>query len=334
GWGIRAVDSSVAIGWENLLSGNPRDLYGVSQLLTKSKPLENRSSVAVPQDAPTLQEAVYIVREGGTIDIAAGVHTAQERLAIYKSVTLRGAGPEQTELSKLGMSIFPDVERVTLSNCAVSGEGEQTGLVVGGSVQVHIEDCTFSSLDTGISVRGSAQVHIEDCTFSYLDTGISARDSGQVALIRSIVSNSQVGIWAVVGDVSLDVNESRISDNAQEGIVFFGSSIMIDHCHIIGNGSNCYDTENFGIEVGGESQVSISYSEISQNICGGINIHYNVNRTVVPEANINHNKIFANGYGIGLYCQGGSPKISLSHNEIFANKRGIMLFINPGNDTI
>lgn len=312
GWGIRAAHSSVAIGWENSLSGNPRDLYGVSQLLTKSEPLENRSSVAVPQDVPTLQEAVYIVSEGGTIDIAAGVYTAQERLGIYKSVTLRGAGPEQTELSKLGISIFPDVERVTLSNCAVSGEGEQTGLVVGGSVQVHIEDCTFS----------------------YWGTGISARDSGQVALIRSIVSNSRwVGIRAA-GDASLDVNESRISDNATGGIYFSGSSIMIDHCHITGNGSWCSDTQQFGIEVSGASQVNISYSEISQNVCGGIYIYYYGADRTVPEANINHNKIFANEYGIGLYCQGGSPRITLSHNEIFANKRGIELGIDPGNNTI
>lgn len=81
--------------------GNGADLCGfvpssLRKLLTSQT---SRTHVSVPEDYPSLQEAIDAVAPGGTIEVAAG--TFEGGLTIWKPLTLRGAGREKTELKVL-----------------------------------------------------------------------------------------------------------------------------------------------------------------------------------------------------------------------------------------
>lgn len=88
----------------------------------------------------SIQRAIDAAQEGAVICLAAG--TWEENLEIKKSLTLRGAGQEQTKI-KGDITIASDkVIEVKLEGLTIS-ENSRAGIVLGGSAQATIENNTI-----------------------------------------------------------------------------------------------------------------------------------------------------------------------------------------------
>ena len=296
GWGIHAVDGAVAVGWENSLSGHLRDIFGVPDVLVEPRPEETKAIVSVPGDVPTLHKAVYMVDEGGTIEIASGIYT-ELPVGIHKNVTLRGNGADQTKLSGQGLSVFGSVERVVIEGVGIEAAESWDGIRVGGETKLTLTGCKAlgTGNDTGLALEGSSEAHVRSCTFSSWRTGIAVEDAARLILTDSTLSgNEDSGIY-VEGEAYIEINQSNISNNGEEGIhCVSGTHLAIDECEINGNG-RYYD--GCGIFIEAASDVQISRSSIFQNTYGGICA---VISSDGLELQMTHNKIFENKYGVGL----------------------------------
>ena len=100
GWGIYVEHQGAqVVGGPVTMRGNGVPLLGfVSASIRKPLvPQTQRTELSVPGDYPTIQEAIDAIAPGGTITLAEG--TFREGFTIWKSVTIRGAGPDSTVLT-------------------------------------------------------------------------------------------------------------------------------------------------------------------------------------------------------------------------------------------
>jgi len=65
GWGIAARGSAVAVGWRNTVTGNQRDLFGVSDWLVKPEQPADKQEISVPREMTTIEEALFMLAVGG-----------------------------------------------------------------------------------------------------------------------------------------------------------------------------------------------------------------------------------------------------------------------------
>lgn len=309
GWGIRAVRSSVVIGWENSVSGNLRNLYGVSELVTGPKPLESKAIVAVPQDVASLEEAIYLVSDGGTIEISAGKYTKQ-CLGIYKNMTLQGVNSAQVELSEVGITILPGVERVAIEGITAMSSSED-GIRVSGDTELELSDCVVMGAGDGsaLAVNGLGSVSILNSQFSSWRYGISINHSGQITLRGSTVSNNKYGIYSEI-EADVRIYGSQIQDNESSGIYWSNSgSLLVEHSEITGS--------EYGVFIEFAPHVTVSHSSISGNLAG-IVVDTVFNGLFLD---LEYNEIFDNKYGVvlGGYSHAESFEIRGAANNISNN---------------
>lgn len=190
------------------LRDNGADLCGYTPASLRKPlvPQTTKAQLAVPQDYTSLQEAVDAIAPGGTIIIAAG--TYEVGLTIWKPLTLRGAGREQTILKArqdLVGSIIAQGQGVHLEGLALAG-GRYEGLLTygqGSLINVQIMNNGFY----GFLAGGSALVEVRDsfifdngmdpeCSHSEeLCNGIGLWDQAQITLSNSMINEN--GDWGI-----------------------------------------------------------------------------------------------------------------------------------------
>lgn len=118
-----------------------------------------RFTLRVPQDFSTIQAAIDAATEGATIRVSPGEY--QENLIIMKSLTLQGAGREQTRIESDGQ----------YQSVMVIARGEVTieDLTVAGAPFGDDFTCTYPFCPDGIVVLGSpVEVNIQNVVISQL----------------------------------------------------------------------------------------------------------------------------------------------------------------------
>ncbi|HHU77672.1 MAG TPA: hypothetical protein GXZ29_02155 [Clostridiales bacterium] len=166
----------------------------------------------------TLQEAVTEAKEGDTIMLAPGTYSLTQSLTLGRSVSIVGAGPDETVIDVSSLSsgyAFPLINNANLSiyNVTLKGNNNVNGLRA--SSQTHVEklefvNCVFEDFRFPIylaerTVTGGGEekdnkidnLIIKDCTFNnnsshvYLGRGVvySALIEG-----NTFAGNSQIGI--------------------------------------------------------------------------------------------------------------------------------------------
>jgi len=244
----------------NKMHGNGADLCGYAspKLREPLVPQTDRAELSVLGDYKTIQEAIDAIAPGGTITLAPG--TYEEGLTIWKPLTLKGAGPEETTLKALPergliVSILAEVEGVKLEGLKVTGsEGDGLwilgqaelvrlevsgngwyGLVVGGSAQVTLRNTQVSgNWHDGLRVYGSAHVVVwdsliegngTDCPSAKIYNGIEVWDRAHLEVYGSTIRNNHAwGIGAVLEKCGYDEDD------------FEGEVILGDDNQIYGNG--------------------------------------------------------------------------------------------------
>jgi PKD repeat protein len=305
GWGLVARDSAVVAGWANVVTGNQCDLFGVPDYLINPQVHAERSSISVPQDAATVQEAVYKIEEGGVITIDSGSHE-EERLAIYKSVTLQGSTQETTVLG--GITFFNKVGNIVIRNVHIKGtDMDGTGVVVAPGSHLNLVDCLVSGWESALEFTAASagdisnsSIHnnrsaingypttlvINDCTIcangkDTYDTTLSLTATSLTMIGCTIKDNHGTAIS--LGGEDNTIKDCIVENNSQLGIDFQGGNITIENSSISHNGKTgvrgtegslfmqrCHILENKGngIEWMAGQTFAINDSEIAFNTDG------------------------------------------------------------------
>jgi CubicO group peptidase (beta-lactamase class C family) len=113
-------------------------------------------------DYPSLTQAVRQAPVGATIVLAAGVYRLPAPLDVYRSVTLRGAGPDQTTvigttaghvLGFSGNGTFA-AEGLTFRHVSVGPESDPSDVALFRGGTVELSDCRFAGGTLGESAEG------------------------------------------------------------------------------------------------------------------------------------------------------------------------------------
>jgi parallel beta-helix repeat protein len=311
--GVRAMLSgdqpSQASGSNNTIQHNKGgDLCGnaPTSLLAQPLPEGMLDPVTVPTDAATIQEAVNKAKAGGTITVVAG--TYKEQIQIYKSVTIRGAGSDQTvvqapSIEYVAINIATDQLQVTLEGLKVTGGRRGVNVATGPAGNV-------AQRDVKIEANGAGQ------TPTTSDAGLKSFEQTTVALDHvSIINNQEMGLQAL-GRTQVTIQNSTISDNVGWGI-YVGDTAHAQITNNQINGSKPTGNPNFGwgygISVYNTAQVTLQGNTISQNASYAIVLRYNSQATI-QQNTISNNK----SVGIELFeaSNGTITKNTISDNEV------------------
>jgi CubicO group peptidase (beta-lactamase class C family) len=171
-------------------------------------------------DYPSLTQAVRQAPEGATIVLAAGVYRLPAPLDIYRSVTLRGAGPDQTMvigttaghvLGFSGNGAF-SAEGLTFRHVSVGPESNPSDVALFRGGTVELTDCRFAGATLGENAegfQGGAGVRLLGDTRSVLRACV-AQDNAQAGVVcepharptlerTSFSGNGRPGLFVVPG---------------------------------------------------------------------------------------------------------------------------------------
>ncbi len=225
------------IGPPQEFESNGADLCGFAPVSLRKPlaPQTEKSELTVPSDYANLQEAIDAIAPGGTITIAPG--TYEVGLTLWKPVTLRGAGPEETILKALANrglvgSILAGVAGIQIENLAITTEGQGTALSIFGQARLSSVKVFDNGFD-GLGIGGPAIVEIENSTISGNGTwpecsmdwvicnGITLSDQAQVKLTNSVIrDNWDWGIAVVLKQCGFPY------DAFNGSVIFEGTNII------------------------------------------------------------------------------------------------------------
>ncbi|MCL6642733.1 MAG: right-handed parallel beta-helix repeat-containing protein, partial [Candidatus Bipolaricaulota bacterium] len=245
---------------------------------------------AVDCTRESLQAIIDAARDGDVIAIASGV--CKENITITKSLTLKGAGIEQTVIRgvKPGFPVIfvqgdapitVTVRNLALADAPKASESPQHG-----------KECAIFYPEllcpSGLQVRGAARVTLESVRIARNPwVGVYVLDTAQALVQESEISENGWGVY-VSPYAFVELRDSRVERSRENGLEIWGSA-LVTRTLIKANGRS-------GIESMGT--VRIFESEIAQNRGSGILL------TGASQTEIRFNEITGNGlWGIAAYLR-------------------------------
>jgi len=326
--------------------------------MTAEAPTVTPTPVHVAEDGsgdyPGLEEALAAVPPESTILLDPGTYRLKHKLEIDKTISLRGAGMDQTIVvgdDATYVIRFTGPGTFTLQGITLRYEGTPWANVV--SVKdgdIDFSDCSFTGGiyddnenkgGAGLFTSGNTSGEIADCRSE--DNGLhgfNLHDASILTLERNICSNnSQSGIayWQNSGGLAKENNclnnglhgilvqdqaqpileRNTCTNNSQDGIAYWGNSGGL------ANENNCLNNGLNGIEVREQAQPTLEGNTCQGNTYHGILFNDN------SRGEVRENQIMQNGqHGIRLK---GDAAPTLESNIIKDNQEnGIAYFGNAG----
>ncbi|NUP95331.1 MAG: hypothetical protein HUU28_04125 [Planctomycetaceae bacterium] len=277
-----------------------------------------QSTIAVPQDFATIQQAINAALPGATVLVSAGTYNESIDL-LGKAITVRGESEVTTIID--GTSLNSSVVRFR------SNESNSTVLenftIQNGSGSAAAQGPAGALYGGGILCDGASPV-IRQC------------------IIRNnsipIAGNSRGGGIAILNAANIRIESCRIELNSTQfsggGMLINGSTAVVLNTDIVGNAAfsstTSYGTSGGGMSVGYSSTVQMTGCLIEGNSAssnhnsvsstgGGLHVWLSSNITL-SSCVIGGN--FARHYGGGLWINGGTFAISDSTIDNNAAKKG------------
>lgn len=291
----RSSDSqlSQASGSNNTIQNNKGgDICGTAPTTLLAQPLPEGTldQVAVPTDAATIQEAINKVKAGGTIILAAGTYQQSVQsgsVQIYKSLTIRGAGPDQTviqapSIEYVAINIATDQLQVTLEGFKVTGGRRGVNVATGPAGNVTLRNMKIEANGAGRNPTNSdAGLWIYEQAIATLDT-------------VSIVGNQGTGLMAF-GRAKVTIQNSTVSQNTDAGIRMYNQTTLTAQGNVVARNvkSNIY--------LSGTAQATISNNQITGAQPSGNVLGYGILADGDSRLTIQNNNRISRNAGFGIY---------------------------------
>lgn len=295
------------------------------------------STITVPDDYSTIQEAIVASAPGDTISVLSG--TYHESIIIDKQVSLIGEGKETTTIIGPGTG---DVVRISANEVKVSGftikgsgniylgpfDGGDAGIILDGVTECTISDNTLTQNTLGIFLNVSNKNTLENnVVYEHSKDGIYGRYSN-----NNIIGGNTASSNGGHGGIYLNPNNSNnlIEDNICTYNPDHGIKIQTDsNYNVLRNNTCLYNGD--GIFLG-----DAHYNEITANICSnsserpGITLRLSENNVVSdnlcefnPDQGIHLDFLNFNNTIIDNLCSnnrnGITLRLSSHHNKIIRN---------------
>jgi parallel beta-helix repeat protein len=262
--------------------------------------------VTVPTDVSTIQEAVDKVKTGGTVTVEAGIY--KEKVEIYKSVTIRGAGPDKTVLQApgtdwLALNIASDQLQVTIEGLRVTGGRFGVRAATGAGGAVTLRDMkvdgngTGRPDDLGVTIGGQTAATLDQVTSS---------------------ENKGLGVYAA-GTAKVTARQCTIADNSGVGLlVAYGARAALEGSTISRNGSD-------GVNVSSTGAVEVKDCTVGANTKTGLTVSGSAHVTMANSRITGTKPTSDGGFGIGIYVR-NQGSLTLQNSTVSENvSRGIWL---------
>ena len=303
---------------------------GMSNTITKTITVFENTVFHVPQDFPTIQEAINNAIDGMTIHVASNIY--QENIIIDKPLKLIGEDVTKTIID--GGGIDKHVIRILADNVEISGftikdcnigfsgirvYGNATAIHhniisnCGGAIELYwtrnnlIFDNTLLGNNWGLYIDNSFDCVIDSNTIyenSYgIETGLSSID----IIYNAITDNINHGIFEIQ-DSQMKIHSNNLSFNGGDGIRMFSSQVNdILENDLYGNMLN-------GMQIHKSTLNNIHENKIINNQESPLSLCYHSDENNIEKNEINSKNLL----GINLdYCNDNQIKnnICLQENE-------------------
>ncbi|MBD3220217.1 hypothetical protein GF314_03165 [bacterium] len=168
----------------------------------------------VPEDYPTLIDALAAAAPGDTVSLAAGTYTVDASLD--RAVTIRARTTGEVALTGSRLTVRAGAGAggaVRLVGLAFSGG--DTALVVQGASDVSADSCSFTSLVCGVLHTGSGILDLNAVSFDAMSGGaLHTVDAGRVTIDGLEVTASTAGERGVIwsrGTSDLVIRSGRLA---------------------------------------------------------------------------------------------------------------------------
>lgn len=308
------------------------------------------STINVPGDFRTIQDAINAAIDGDTIQVASG--TYKETLGIIdKDLTLKGQGKDNTIIdginSREQSTVFVDGGNINISGFTI--KNGVWGLIINNSkVSVVSNNIIDGNKSTGLGCFDTSSIKISDniITNTQPFSGVLGRGFGSgmevggsnITLTGNIIEkNAEVGV--AIFNSSGAIKKNTIMDNNDSGLeIFKSSNIDITDNLIEGNGK----VRNFGVVVLDSDTLFFTNNVIKNNEVGlylqeassikvidnviGKNSGAGISVQAAKDVEISDNQI-TDGISSGGFSNGidifESSTIIIKGNNVSANDGGI-----------
>jgi parallel beta-helix repeat protein len=281
------------------------------------------STIVVPDDYSTVQEAINAASEGDTVFVKSGIYF--ENLFINKSISLVGENKETTTIYRRDQS-YPDVyptlvvreDGVTVTGFTIKNDVSSPSQIPSGAVNAHtgvhllnVNDCNiFANIITdsgyGVWIYGSDNNNVSNNEITNSNHGIFVEYSSANTLLENTVSDCCTGIVLSSAPFNVLKNNKMINNSWNFGVS--GSELShfindVDSSNLI-NGKKVYYLVN---------KKNLLINPVSFPDLSSLTI---VNCTDVTVQNVNIN----NNYG-GLHLV-GSSNCTITQSTFSTNAAG------------
>lgn len=162
-----------------------------------AEPEEPKANVIVPDNYPTLKEAIMASNSGDVIYIKPGEYEEKDGLRLKKGITLTGIKADFTKIiiSKDGIKFEDAVTATPASRVKIKNLTfvlQDKPIVLNYVEEVNFMNCIITGSQIGFFITASKKIEITNCTISGFRSGISfGHGSSDVTIRNSIIANNK-----------------------------------------------------------------------------------------------------------------------------------------------
>jgi parallel beta-helix repeat protein len=261
-------------------------------------------SIVVPDDYPTIQEAINNANAGDTIHVKAG--TYYENVVVNKPVSLIGENKETTTIqgNSRGSTVRVGTDGFNITGFTIANAREYgyNGIGLSGRSAGNISGNRLTNNWYGIVLIGCSRVRIESNIMDNNQYGIAGDACSNIRIAGNTATNNWDGI-GIDESSDIEIIGNTLMNNEAYGFV---SDFPLNNNHIVRNNitKNLYGISLDFLPNSGATGNSITGNSITDNRYG-IDLSYSSNETITC------NRIAENWKGISLYAS--------SNNSIYRN---------------
>lgn len=280
----------------NLTPNTKPELQNITQKTRKTNfdSKSTTSTIKVPFDFKTLQEAIDFAADGDTIEIAAGIY--KETLIVdSKEINLRGESKKSTIIDALNSDELP-------------------ALLINNS-KIELSSLTIKNGIIGIEFINSTATVFSDITVDNNKLfGIFA-DNSTLSLTNNTIKNTQrfegrSGLGIQIENSNVEVSEIIVEENSDTGLFAVNSTVQIDN-------SSFFNNNTWGVFLEDCTNVEVTNNVIENNgLFTGIGSGALL---ITTKDGLVDNNIFNNNNDAGL-AVANSSAINISANNFSENE--------------